>query len=132
MRDLESADVMLRSAGRDLQALRHMLDQAAFPVEVFGFHAQQVVEKSLKAWLSLQGVLYQKTHNIRHLILLLETSGADISGLWDFANLHGFAVQFRYEAFEMAEEQLDREKVVQQVANLHQRVVNLREVNSLI
>jgi hypothetical protein len=58
-----------------------MMSPEAFPVEVFGFHAQQVVEKSLKAWLSLKAIQYKKTHNIRHLTALLEQAGEDATVL---------------------------------------------------
>jgi HEPN domain-containing protein len=125
MRDLETARIMLHSAGRDLQAIGNMRRPEAFPVEVFGFHAQQVVEKSLKAWLSLKAIQYKKTHNIRLLIALLEQAGEDVSKLSEFENLNGFAVQFRYAAFEMADEQLDRDTVVQRAADLHHLVMKL-------
>jgi HEPN domain-containing protein len=46
-------------ATKDLRALQGMLDNKTFADEVFGFHAQQIVEKSLKAWLSLRGVTPQ-------------------------------------------------------------------------
>ncbi len=55
MRDIETARIVLAAAERDLRALGHMGDTTAFSVEVFGFHAQQAVEKSLKAWLSIKG-----------------------------------------------------------------------------
>jgi len=122
MRDLETAKIMLRSAERDLLALGHMLDQNAFPVEVFGFHAQQVVEKSLKAWLSIKGAQFQRTHNIRHLVALLEPVESDVSNLWNLARLTGFAVQFRYEGFEMEDEELDRSSILQMVRDLFVKV----------
>jgi hypothetical protein len=37
---------MLVMAGKDLKALHALLDPAAVDDEIFGFHAQQVVEKS--------------------------------------------------------------------------------------
>ena len=41
-----------------------MTDTEAFPDEIFGFHAQQAVEKALKSWLASLGVLFPKTHGI--------------------------------------------------------------------
>lgn len=49
MPDTEAARLILAVAHRDLQALTNMLDAEAFPAEIFGFHAQQAVEKTLKA-----------------------------------------------------------------------------------
>jgi HEPN domain-containing protein len=125
MPDIETAKALLSAAGRDLRALCNMTDADRFPLEVFGFHAQQVVEKSLKAWLSITGVEYPMTHNIRFLIVLLQQSGEDISDLWNLVSLSAFAVQFRYEAFEMVNEQMDRAAVLQGAEDLYTRVNKL-------
>ncbi len=45
MRDLDTAGNMLAAAQRDLQALRNMENPEDFSAEIFGFHAQQAVEK---------------------------------------------------------------------------------------
>jgi len=58
MSDLEHAKMILVAARRDLLALSGMADQQQFADEIFGFHAQQVVEKALKAWLSLRSLEY--------------------------------------------------------------------------
>ncbi len=44
----ELAHVLLTAAKSDLKALEHMLDTAAFDDRIFGFHAQQAVEKALE------------------------------------------------------------------------------------
>ena len=49
MSDRDQAIDLLRVAERDLRALRSMLDTQAFADQVFGFLAQQALEKSLKA-----------------------------------------------------------------------------------
>ncbi len=53
---------MLFAVGRDFKALVGMTDPDVFADEVFGFHAQQAVEKSLKAWLSLIDVESPSKH----------------------------------------------------------------------
>ena len=45
MKDLEHAAMMLKMATKDLKALQGMLNRETFADEVFGFHAQQIVEK---------------------------------------------------------------------------------------
>ena len=47
MNDREHAEEILQTARRDLRALRAMHDVESFPDEIFGFHAQQSVEKAL-------------------------------------------------------------------------------------
>jgi HEPN domain-containing protein len=72
MPDIESARGYLAAARRDARALAHMFDEESFPLEIFGFHAQQATEKSLKGWLCLRDVEPPRSHNLRHLLVLLE------------------------------------------------------------
>jgi HEPN domain-containing protein len=65
MSDIKQAGAMLRMANRDLTALRGMGDASVFADEIFGFHAQQTVEKSLKAWMCALGLNYPFTHRTR-------------------------------------------------------------------
>lgn len=81
MSDSKQARVLLEAARRDLRALEGMRDSAVFADEIFGFHAQQAAEKLLKAWLAIEGVLYPRTHDLDHLLRLLEQHGAQLSGL---------------------------------------------------
>jgi HEPN domain-containing protein len=78
MSDREYARVMLEVALRDLRALRGMLDAHTFANEIFGFHAQQAVEKALKAWLNLLGVDYPRIHDLEELLGLLAQHGATV------------------------------------------------------
>ena len=52
--NLDHAESMLSIAKKDVKALRSMLDPDKFDVETFGFHAQQAMEKALKAWISAE------------------------------------------------------------------------------
>lgn len=98
MRDLEHAVMMLRMAESDLKALHGMADPETFVDAVWGFHAQQAVEKLFKAWLSLRGESYPRTHDLRMLIRQLESVGATgIEHHAALADLTDYAVQFRYE-----------------------------------
>jgi HEPN domain-containing protein len=63
----EATARMLRLARRDLRAVQGMLDnREMFPDEIFGFHAQQAVEKAAKAWLDGRGTLLLVTQFIEH------------------------------------------------------------------
>ncbi|MEO1132776.1 MAG: HEPN domain-containing protein [Cyanobacteria bacterium J06639_1] len=65
---------MLNNAARDLQAVRHMQDVELFDTEIFGFHVQQCIEKSLKAWLAFRGLSFPKSHDLSALKTALEDS----------------------------------------------------------
>ena len=78
MSGLEEAVTLLQAAQRDLQALTGMLDREVFADEIFGFHGQQAVEKSLKAWLAALGDAYPYTHDLMSLMQRIE--GLGLSG----------------------------------------------------
>ena len=71
MRDLEQARVLLAAAERDSTALHGMSDPAVFADEIFGFHAQQAIEKLLKAWLASLGETYPLSHDLASLLDML-------------------------------------------------------------
>ena len=122
MRDTDLARELLSSADKDLRAIKHMADPNIFADEVFGFHAQQAVEKTLKAWIALLGQEYPFIHDLDVLLNRLENQGSDVSALRALVELNAFAVQFRYEAFESQDEPLDRPAVAATVDRLFQRV----------
>jgi len=76
-----------------------ILDPELFEDSVFGFHAQQALEKALKSWLNLRSVAYPKTHDLRLLMNLLDTQAQeDCEPFAELADLTDFAVQFRYDS----------------------------------
>ena len=125
MNDPEEAERYLRMARKNAAALRAMLDPDDFAAEIFGFHAQQAAEKAIKAWLALIGAPFPRTHDLRFLLLRLEESGLDVGTHWDLVDLNSFAVQFRYEAFDLSGETLDRESVLQRIEALLTKVEGL-------
>jgi HEPN domain-containing protein len=119
MPDLEHARLMLSLARDDLAALEVMETSSRISPSIFGFHAQQAVEKALKAWLSLLDVIYPRIHVLYELFNLLEDHSATTVGRFrHLQDLTPFAVQFRYEEFTLSEANLDRLEVVRQVSNL--------------
>ncbi|MGO9467051.1 MAG: HEPN domain-containing protein [Isosphaeraceae bacterium] len=128
MSDLEHATSLLRMAQADLNALRGMLSpglpshESFFSDEVFGFHAQQAAEKCLKAWIASLGARYRRTHDLMALIEDLSTAREDTTDLDALADLNPFAVEYRYEAFDPGDEQLDRGSVMAQIQARFDRV----------
>jgi HEPN domain-containing protein len=122
MKDLDHARLMLNLARNDLAVMEDLRASRRAVAAGFGFHAQQAVEKALKAWLSLIGIAYPRTHVLRELIACLEDSGeAGVRAYVDLQDLSPFAVQFRYQDFPV-EEELDREDVLRCVMSLIERV----------
>jgi len=128
MSDREHAKMILAAARRDLLALSGMADQQQFADEIFGFHAQQVVEKALKAWLSLRRLEYPRTHDLAVLADLLIDQGETVPQVFlSLSDLTDFAVQFRYEAYDDLTGELDRVQISRRVSELVDHVFGLLE-----
>jgi HEPN domain-containing protein len=123
----DEARMLLKMAGKDLRALENMLDADLFEDEIFGFHAQQAVEKSLKAWLAELGKEYPLTHNIRLLLTVLNTEGANTGDHSSLIELNVYAVQFRYEILPGDEPGLDRESLLREIRGLFNTVRKIVE-----
>ncbi len=118
MPDLRGAEALLNMARKDLMALRGMLSEATFSDEIFGFHAQQAVEKGLKCWLSILVSDFPRTHDLQLLFSLLIEANADITPEMKLLeDLTDFAVIFRYGEVDLGES-MDRPNVISQVADL--------------
>ena len=123
MPDLEHARLMLHTARRDLRALAVMQDPDAVDAEVFGFHAQQAVEKALKAWICLTGEAYPRVHDLEALRVILEEQGLEVPERFRRLEwLADFAVEFRYGAFGSLEHEIDRPALTQDVQQLVEHV----------
>ena len=123
MPDIKQAAAMLRIAQRDLAALYGMADAAVFADEIFGFHAQQAIEKCLKAWMCALGLNYPFSHHINRLLVLLRDAGADVEDLWWSDEFTLFAHQARYEEGHVeADAPLNRQHINAQISQLLARV----------
>ncbi|MBV5297254.1 MAG: HEPN domain-containing protein [Rhodoferax sp.] len=123
MSDLKQAQAMLRMAHRDLKALGGMHDDAVFADEIFGFHVQQAVEKSLKAWMCAIGMTYPFTHHLNRLLMLLKEAGMNVDAFWWADEFTIYAHQARYEEGHLsADAPLDRDQILAAVASLVQKI----------
>lgn len=116
--DQEHARALLEMARNDARALSGMKDPNVFADEIFGFHAQQAVEKALKAWCAHRGITYPLTHDLSELLALLRDDGCEVKAFDDLLRLNAFAVLFRYEAIEGDSPVFDRDSVIQEVEEL--------------
>lgn len=95
-RDL--ARVLLDRADDDITLVRHVVDDAEIADAIVGFHAQQAVEKALKAVLAAREIQYAKTHALGYLIGLVEANAIEApAAVLNAGELSPWAVDFRYE-----------------------------------
>jgi HEPN domain len=107
-RSPDHASVLLQKARDDAWMMAQLMEKPDSPEWGIGFHAQQAVEKSLKAVLSDHGVEYPRTHDLVLLMELLERGGiqrpADESTL---DGLSPYGAPLRYENLDADLGQLD-------------------------
>jgi HEPN domain-containing protein len=91
----------LDKAEDDLQAAEHLQTISPVFIDIVCFHAQQAVEKYLKAYLVSHDVAFEKVHTIRYLIDLCAEYDPAFDSLRDTAEpLTRYAVQGRYPIIE--------------------------------
>lgn len=115
MSDLKHARHLFAKAHKDFRALQGMSDTTVFSDEIFGFHAQQAIEKALKSWLAARSIVYPLKHDLSLLLKLLADSGADVSLFSRLDEYTDFAVDFRYLDIEIADAVPDRNAVCTEV-----------------
>jgi HEPN domain-containing protein len=106
------AAILARKAAEDAVALRELEGNPEIADSILGFHAQQAIEKWLKAVLADKGVEFEYTHDLRHLIGLIETAGIPFPlDTPEVVMFTEFAVPLRYEDL-LDAEPLDRRVAV--------------------
>ncbi|MFC1834108.1 HEPN domain-containing protein [Thermodesulfobacteriota bacterium] len=95
---LEESHRLLRLAYRDRTAFEALLRAAGVDLAIACFHAQQAVEKALKAVLCLRDLEYPRTHDLEELSRRLVNDGLT-PPVEDAAlrRLTPYAVRFRYD-----------------------------------
>ena len=95
---VDLAHVLLRKAEADLAATRALAADADPHDEAIGFHAQQAVEKALKAVLAFSQVPNPRTHDLTYLVELLDSHGIEVpAALAEPEWLSPWAVTTRYD-----------------------------------
>jgi HEPN domain-containing protein len=98
---LDLARVLLARAKDDETLVRKVYSDPDIADAIVGFHAQQAIEKLIKAVLAARGVAFIKSHALSYLIGVVE--GNDIQAPEELAEadvLSPWAVEFRYEGDE--------------------------------
>lgn len=114
MTSRDHARFLLRKARDDEVAARKLASDAEVADAIVGFHAQQAVEKALKAVLSARDRAYPWTHDLRHLMELLDAAGSPLPAeLSEARRLSPWAAEFRYG--EAIDDELDRQATVRLV-----------------
>jgi HEPN domain-containing protein len=108
--------VLLRLARDDELAARSLLPIESITDAILGFHAQQAVEKSVKAVLAFREVEFPFTHDLDGLLELCQGHGVEVpEELSDVDNLSPYGVQLRYGTIQPSV--LDRDEALRWAAS---------------
>ena len=119
--------LLLASAEQDLAACRLLSNAAGIGDAVVGFHAQQSVEKAIKAVLSVRMIEFRRTHDLVSLLDLLQDHHVPAPPAADWLDeLNPYAVEARYGTINP--DGLDRARVLvaveQVLAWAHRQIAN--------
>jgi HEPN domain-containing protein len=115
-RDL--ARILARKAEGDAKAMRRLASDPEIDDAAVGFHAQQAIEKWLKAAMASHGLPEERSHDLGLLLEILADGGIDAPPGADWLDdLSIYAVPMRYDEL-LDVEPLDRDSVVALVAEV--------------
>jgi len=125
----------VEKAEKDIESARHLLGLGSHLADVACFHAQQAVEKLLKAFLVSRGAEITKTHNIARLIERCREIDPEFERLYDMEadRLTEYAVEARYPEFEeepSAEEAEEAVKIAEKVREFVVKKIECGEATS--
>ncbi len=109
------ASDLLVLAGRDAAAMRALSQVAGMDFAPIGFHAQQCLEKCMKAVMASAGITFPRTHDLGELHRLLTSAGHPVPlPLTTLSDFTPYAVTTRYDLDEV--DLLDRTQTESAVA----------------
>jgi HEPN domain-containing protein len=112
------AAVLARKAEDDAKAMQWLASKSEISDEIIGFHAQQAVEKWLKAVLGSRGIAFEYTHDLHRLITEVTTAVGEFPfDTPEVVALTEHAVPLRYDEI-LDTEPLDRQGVVRLVEEI--------------
>lgn len=116
---LTQSQILLIKASED----ESVLQGAGISDSVLGFHAQQAVEKLIKALLSQLNVPFELTHNLERLRLLLTANHENLPETpVSLEDLTDFAVVYRYDLLYQVGGQ-DRTELIETVRVIREHVL---------
>jgi HEPN domain-containing protein len=123
----EQRDQLLAKAAEDQKAMLVLAADAETSDATVGFHAQQAVEKCLKALLCHLRVNYQKSHDLVVLLDAITDAGQPVPADVDKCKyLEPYAVLFRYDDIPVGEQSpLNRLTVQQEVECVRKWVMQI-------
>lgn len=122
----ELASRSIRKAEEDMLLLEKIVGDEEISSEIVGFHAQQAIEKLLKALLISKIIPFRRIHDLGESTDLCSEHGIEVPDeLYDVDELTPFAVEYRYDIFTLASsEKFSRRGALERVMTMHRWVLS--------
>ena len=122
----ELVSMSIRKAQDDIVLLDKIVDDENISSEIVGFHAQQAIEKLLKALLISKIIPFRRTHDLGELTDLFSEHAIEVPDeLYDLDDLTPFAVEYRYDVFTPPnKEAFSRTEALERVKAVHSWVLS--------
>ena len=118
-RPLDLARRFLELADRDIRTFQLLAATPDSDDQAVGFHAQQSIEKCIKAVLSAHEIAFRKTHDLVELVDLLRDNGENLPpDVESLDALNPYAVILRYDLFDVEPSALEKDQVLKTVADV--------------
>ena len=114
-RSRELARILLQKARDDAYIVRQGCEDNRMPGWIFGFHAQQAVEKALKAVLIDKRIQYPHTHNLTTIMVIYRQQSLELppdAEEMDRLNPYGIMLRYEDQPVDFEEAALDRSWVM--------------------
>jgi HEPN domain-containing protein len=114
------AEVLLGKADEDIYLSQTLIADTRISDELWGFHAQQAVEKLFKSLLASREITFPFTHQISLLTDLLEERGFDLDEKYlSLISLTPYAAALRYSFADSSQSaSLDRPAILKTITDL--------------
>lgn len=122
----EVADQWVQRAKNDLKNAEHTLKlDDECPLDTVCFHAQQCVEKLLKAVLTFHGIVFPKSHDLTELHALIPKPILENIDVSELAEMNPYAVETRYPGEYEIPTREEAEKAVQFARSMRDQMKKL-------
>lgn len=124
-------DQWIQKAANDLKNAEHTLKlDKECPFDTICFHAQQCVEKLLKAVLTFHGIAFPKSHDLTELRVLLPKPAQNEIDASELAEINPYAIETRYPGEYEVPSREEAEKAVQIARSIQNKIKKIFQLDA--
>jgi len=116
---VETAEMLLKKARIDMGTIKEMMNSPDFYNSILGFHAQQAIEKAIKAVMVFKEIKLVRTHNLDELVEICKEASIEVPGIsTSLDRITLYAVEERYIEIVSEDDVLNRKQLYADVTKI--------------